>query len=487
MDAVLGIDVGTTAIKALLLPRDGRPLSAHAAGYGLHSPRPGWYEQDPDELQRAVIEAVRAALAAAPAHAVVRGIGLSTQAAATVLLDGDGRPLTPIISWMDGRARTERDELTRQLGTANIQARTGRGDAGLLASLLLWFQRHTPPTFARVASIGTVEDLVCRWLTGRGATDASNAAITGMLRLADLDWDAALAHAAGIDAAQLPRIVSHARPLGALAEHTAATLGLPPGIAVAAPLHDQHAAALGAGVTAADQAMFSTGTAWVVFMRTADARLDLGPGLFRAPSVDGDGWGLIHAIPAGGGYLDRAMAWLGVSGYEEAERLAQDTSPDAGGVVFLPTLGDQRSAAWVGLGLSHQRGDLLRAVMNGLAGEAVVTATAMAGDGPLRKLVMLGGAAHSALWRRIVASMAQCPVEVPATVDAAALGAAVMGGVAVGWWSSPAEGRSMVTLPVTTVQPEPWGRACQQRFVDVCADGVRLAGIPMRENQGDNT
>lgn len=485
MDAVLGIDVGTTAVKALLLRRDGQPLTAHAAAHGLHSPRPGWYEQDSDELKRAVAAAVHAVVGEAEDSLVVCGIGLSTQAAATVLLDGEGRPLTPIISWMDGRARSERDELTRKLGTATIQQCTGRGDAGLLASLALWFARHQASVWARSATISSVEDVVCRWLTGRGATDASNAAITGMLHLADLTWNAALAHAGGIDATKLPPIVNHVSPLGTLADDAAAAMGLPTGIAVAAPLHDQHAAALGAGVTATDQAMLSTGTAWVVYMRTAEARLDLGPGLFRAPSVDGQGWGLIHAIPAGGGYLDRAMVWLDVSGYDEAERLAGTAEPDTGGVLFLPTLGDQRGAAWVGLGLSHQRGELLRAVMNGLAGEAVATATAMAGGRPLRKLVMLGGAAHSALWRRIVASMAQCPVEVPATVDAAALGAAVMGGVAAGWWASPAEGRSMVTLPVTTVRSEPWGRRCQTRFADVRADGARLGDIQLRENLGD--
>jgi sugar (pentulose or hexulose) kinase len=280
--------------------------------------------------------------------------------------------------------------------------------------------------------------------------------------------------------------MDHAAAIGTLEADVAAQMGLPAGIAVAAPPHDQHAAALGAGVTDADQAMLSTGTAWVVFMRTAEARLDLGPRLFRAPSVDGEGWGLIRALSAGGGYLDRAMSWLGVSDYDEAERLAGAAQPDAGGVVFLPMLGEQRSAAWLGLGLSNQRGDLLRAVMNGLAGEAVATASAMTGGAAMRKLIMLGGAAHSGLWRRIVASMAGCAVEVPATVDAAALGAAVMGGMAAGWWPSPAAGRARVALSAAITAPEPWGVACQRRFAEVRADGQQLAKIQSGPDVGDH-
>lgn len=458
MDAVLGIDVGTTAVKAMLLTRDGRPLPAHAAAYGLHSPQPGWFEQNPMELQAAMNQAVHAALNHAD-NASVCGIGLSTQAAATLLLNASHVPMTPIISWMDVRASESRRSLTRKLGSDAIFARTGRSDAGILAPLLAWLAQHAPHALEQTVTLSSVEDFVCRWLTGESGSDASNAAITGMLNLATLDWDELLADAVGLDVDKLPPLRQPDTAVGRLTSEAASALHLPVGIPVCAPLHDQHAAALGAGILRAGQAMLSTGTAWVLFTCTDNARLDLGGRLFRAPTVDGDGWGLIDALAAGSGYYDRAMTWLGLNAgdYPQAEDLATSASPNAGGVCFLPTLGGERAAAWTGLSLSHQRGDLLRAVMNGLACEAVLAAKKLAGEDRLTELVMLGGAARSTLWPKIVAAVAGLPVHVPQLVDAAALGAAVQGGVAADWWPDARTGRQTISLPTTIVQPPDWG------------------------------
>lgn len=393
MRYVLGIDVGTTAIKAVLLGEDGAPGPVVQAGYSLKTPAAGFFEQDPDELWGALC---RAAQEAAAGREVV-GLGLSTQAAALLPLDGDGRPLRSIISWMDQRAQPEAEELSRRLGKEFFASRTGLTGPGLSAPVLRWLKKNEPETLRRAGEL-----------------------------------------------------------LGFLLPAAAESLGVAPRAPVALAAHDQYAAALGAGIVAPGSAMLSTGTAWVILAISGQMDRARAGGLFLAPHLTGNGWGALGVVPAGNGYYDRARELFGLNDYRLAEQEAAASGPGARGLLFIPVLGGRREAAWTGLGLKHVRGDLLRAVMEGLVLEAAYLLEEMKpATGYVGEITMLGGAAKSCLWGEIAATLLERRVRVPEVRDAAALGAALLGGLVAGWWRDLGEGYGRVPTAVQCFDPAP--------------------------------
>jgi len=401
MNYVLGIDVGTTAVKAVLLDQDGALGPVASARYSLNAGGEGRFEQDPEEMLGAIAQAVQQAAAGQP----VCGIGLSTQGAALLVLDEANQPLRPIVSWMDHRAAAEKQELLDRFGDSFFAARTGMPRPGCNVPALLWLNRHEPDVMARVRRVSLVEDWLGLWLTGEGCSDPTNAIITGMMNLDTLDWDAELLAAVGVDAALLPPMRRAGDALGGLRPEAAARLGLAAGIPVAAAGHDQHMAGLGAGLVEPGMSMLSTGTAWVTFAISADIDRAKAVGLYAAPSVLGAGWGALDAMPSGNGYFDRMVESLGVADYAQADAEAEAAGVGAGGLAFVPCVAGNREAAWVGLRLDHGRGHMLRAVMEGLAMEAAFMFRNMeAATGRVREVRMLGGSSKSRLWAQIAAS-----------------------------------------------------------------------------------
>ncbi len=447
MSCVLGLDVGTTAVKAVLLADDGSVGEVASAQYALSAREGGRFEQDPEELFDALARAARAAARGKK----VRGIGLSTQAAALLILGPDGRPRGPVISWMDQRAGAEADEMLGRLGNEFFGKRTGLDGPGITAPLLAWLERNDPGIL-RAAQVSFVEDWLARTLTGRGGSDPTNASITGLLNLDALDWDSDILAELGLVADAFPPMKRAGEVLGELLPAAAERLGLSP-VPVAAAAHDQYAAALGAGVIDPAQAMLSTGTAWVILGLAARVERERSRGFFLAPHPASGAWGAMGATPAGNGYFDRTLKMLGLD-YSLAESEARQSTVGARGLCFLPCPGGTREAAWVGWRLDHGRGDAVRAVMEGLAVEASFLLDSIGQvAGRAREVAVLGGASKNRLWIEILASVLDIPVVVPAIRDAAAVGAAVLGGVAAGWWRDAREGRKKVVLPMEHVGP----------------------------------
>ena len=411
MTAVLGIDVGTSAVKAVVVGASGQPLDQAEAKLAVSRPRPLWSEQDPDDWWRATDAAVRA-LAARGALRGVAALGLSGQMHGATLLGVGGRPLRPAILWNDGRSAAE----CGALEAAAPESRRITGNLampGFTAPKLLWVRAHEPEVFARVRSVLLPKDYVRLVLTGELASDVSDASGTLWLDVAKRRWSEEMLAACDLPLAAMPALHEGPEETGRLRAEIAAAWGLAR-VPVAAGAGDQAAGAVGAGVVAPGQASLSLGTSGVLFH--ADDRFRPNPA--RAMHA------FCHALP--GAWHEMAvllsaascLSWLAraTGAASEAALVAEVEAEDRPSerLLFLPYLSGERTphndphASGVFAGLDHDTGRaaLGRAVLEGVA-FAFADAQAVleeAGVTP-REISVIGGGAKSRLWGRILASV----------------------------------------------------------------------------------
>jgi xylulokinase len=430
--ALVGIDVGTSGVKGLAVAADGTVLAREEAGYPLSTPRPGWAEQNPADWWEAT-EAVLGRLeqrAGRPA-----GIGLSGQMHGLVALDAAGRVLRPAILWNDQRTAAECAEIETAVGLERLIALTGnRALPGFTAPKLLWLRRHEPDAYRAIARVMLPKDYVRLRLCGEWATDVSDASGTVLLDVAGRRWSEEVLAALSIDQALLPVALESVEVSGVTAD----------GVPVAAGGGDQAAGAVGVGVDRPGPASVALGTSGVVF-----AALDA----FSADPL-ARVHAFCHAVPGAwhvmGVMLSAAgsLRWLrdavapGI-GYEELMGAAAAWPAGVEGLIFLPYLAGERTphadpdarGAFVGLGLRHDRGALVRAVLEGVAfglRDSFELVREVGGRPTLGRVS--GGGARSELWLSIVASALELPLERVAVDEGAAFGAALLGGVAAGVW-----------------------------------------------------
>jgi xylulokinase len=458
---LIGLDVGTSSTKGIALDATGAVLAEAERSYGLSTPRPGWAEQDPEDWWQAA-EAVLDELGAEDAD----GIGLSGQMHGLVVLGADDRPLRPAILWNDGRSQPQCDAIEAELGVERLVALSGnRALAGFTAPKLRWLAEHEPDVFARIAHVMLPKDYVRFRLTGERATDVADASGTLLLDVARRAWSDELCAAFGVKAAWLPRLHESPEVSGVTAA----------GVPVAAGAGDQAAGALGAGVVdARGPASIVLGTSGVVFA-ARDA---------YAPDPLGRLHAFCHAVPGAWHVMGvelsaaGALRWLrdatGMASFDGLTAEAARWAPGVEGLRFAPYLSGERTphadadvrAAFVGLSLRHDRGALVRAVLEGVAhgladGWDFVRAGARDADGggaagPLPSVGRLsGGGARSALWTEILAAMLDLPLERTASSAGAAFGAALLGGVAGGVFADVGDAVAACVRPTGRVEPDP--------------------------------
>jgi xylulokinase len=458
LTALVGIDVGTTGVKALAISPDGAVLARAEVGYPLSTPRPGWSEQDPADWERAAGEAL-ARLGVEPA-----GIGLSGQMHGLVCLDADEQVLRPAILWNDQRTGEQCAEIEARVGRERLVELTGnRALPGFTAPKLLWLREHEPETYARIAHVLLPKDYVRLRLTGERATDVADASGTLLLDVAGRTWSAEMLDALELDAAWLPRLLESPEVSGTTAA----------GVPVAAGAGDQAAGALGVGVDRPGPLSVVLGTSGVVFAAL--------PGY--AHDRDGRVHAFCHAVPGGwhamGVMLSAAgsLAWLqGVLAAPYEELLADAEGAPAGseGALFAPYLAGERTphadpsarAALVGLTLRHDRGAIVRSVLEGVAyglrdSLELLQSLGMSAD----RGRISGGGARSELWTRIVASVLDLPLERTAVEEGSAYGAALLGGVACGAFADVHEAVDACVRVRETVEPDPgWSTAYRDGY-----------------------
>jgi xylulokinase len=456
----LGIDLGTSSVKAVLVDDSQRAIESGTAALEVQRPHPLWSEQDPESWWTATRAAIETLRTRAPApFSAVRGIGLSGQMHGATLLDAADRPLRPAILWNDGRSAPECAELERRAP----ESRDITGNLampGFTAPKLLWVAEHEPAAFARVARVLLPKDYLRLRLSGEHASDMSDAAGTLWLDVGARCWSEVMLAASRLSLRNMPRLVEGSEPAGALRRELADEWGLRPGVAIAGGAGDQAAGAAGVGVIRPGQALLSLGTSGVLFAAT-DA---------FAPYPEGGVHTFCHCLPATWHQMSvilsaaSCVSWLAsaLGVRSEAELLAEvQASERRGGLLFLPYLSGERTphndphARGVFFGLSHDttRADLGRAVLEGVAFALADGQSALLAAGAkIESLAVIGGGARSRFWGRILASALDRPLAYSGGAEVGpAFGAARLARLAVTGEAADA----VCTPPPTEVAIEP--------------------------------
>jgi xylulokinase len=446
--ALVGLDVGTTGVKAIAVSPEGEVLARAEEEYPLSTPRPGWAEQDPEDWWRATERAL-AALSVEPA-----GIGLSGQMHGLVALDSADRVLRPAILWNDQRTGAECAEIEERVGFDRLVALTGnRALTGFTAPKLLWLRRHEPDAYARIARVLLPKDYVRLRLTGEHATDVADASGTLLFDVGARRWSEEV-----LDALELP-----ASWLPAALESPEVSGQTPGGVPVAAGAGDQAAGALGVGVAEPGRLSVVLGTSGVVFAALPEFKADpqarvhafchAVPGAWHAMGVMLSAAGSLRWLhdAVGGTYGDlfaEAARWpVGVEGLLFAPYLAGERTPHAD---------PDARGAFTGISLRHDRGALVRAVLEGVAYGLRDSLDLLSDLGVAADVGRVsGGGARSELWLRIVASVLGLPLERTTAEEGAAFGAALLGGVAAGIFESPKEAVAACVQVRDTIDPDP--------------------------------
>jgi xylulokinase len=451
MTALVGLDVGTTGVKALAVSPEGEVLARVEEAYPLSTPQSGWAEQDPEDWWRAA-ESALAALAVGD----LAGIGLSGQMHGLVVLDERERVLRPAILWNDQRTAAECAEIEERLGLKRLVQLTGnRALPGFTAPKLLWLRRHEPEVYARIAHVLLPKDYVRLRLTGESAIDAADASGTLLFDVEHRRWSDEVLSALEIPPEWLPPVVESPTVAGHTAE----------GVPVAAGASDQAAGALGVGVDRPGPLSVVLGTSGVVFAALSAFAADPEGRVHSFCHAVPGGWHAMGVMLSAGG----SLRWLrdAVSPGESFGSLtaeAESWSPGVEGLVFLPYLAGERTphadpnarGAFVGLSLRHDRGALVRAVLEGVAFGLRDALELLRNLGVEPRVGRAsGGGARSDLWLRIVASVLGLPLERAVAEEGAAYGAALLGGVAAGVFADVHEAVAACVRIRDSIEPEP--------------------------------
>ena len=444
---LVGLDVGTTGVKALRISETGEVLARHEEEYPLSIPQPGWAEQDPEDWWRASERAL-AAIGAGDAP-----LGLTGQMHGLVLLDAADRVLRPAILWNDQRTGAECAEIEERIGFERLVALTGnRALPGFTAPKLVWVRKQEPDVWAKAAHVLLPKDYVRLRLTGERAIDAAEASGTLLFDVAGRRWSDEVCDALEIPLEWLPPAAESTAIGGA---------------------GDQQAGALGVGVVGPGPLSVVLGTSGVVFAALPGYQADPEARVHVFCHAVPDTWEAMGVMLSAAG----SLRWLRdvVGGdYDELVAEAAHWPPGTEGLTFLPYLQGERTphadpsarAMFEGLSLRHDRGALVRSVLEGVAfglRDSLELLKALGVEPAAGRAS--GGGARSELWLKIVASVLDIPIERTAVEEGAAYGAALLGGVASGVFGSAQEAVDACVRVRDTVEPDAdWQRVYDEGY-----------------------
>jgi sugar (pentulose or hexulose) kinase len=429
---LLGLDLGTTNVKALLTGLDGRAVACGSCAIQLYRRPDGAVEQDIEEIWRAALGAIQQATRGLRGSDV-KAIGVSSQGGAMQVWDAAGQPLGRVISWLDQRGRPFDEALRAELGTEWFVERIAHRGPWLAVGQLLRL-RHEG---GAPAKIGFVGDIIVSRLCGRAAQDGTSAALTLLYNPNLRTYDPDLLRRLDLAPSQLPALAGPREPAGELLPEPAAALGLRAGTPVSAAVHDQYASALGTGALRHGTVMLGTGTAWVLLAVTDRRPAPVVDSAFVSHHLTDGLWGQILSMVNGGSALTWALGLTGLTGADakKIEQLLALAPAGSDGLVFWPFmtpfgasgLSPGTKGRLEGLQLSHGAAHVVRAVVEGLAYEMKRHLGFLAEAGcPAQQLVVGGGAASSRITTQLLADVARLPLRCVGTGEASLLGAAVL-------------------------------------------------------------
>ena len=460
-EAFVGIDAGTSGVKVCAFDRDGTLLAKAHRPIPVVTPHALWAEMDVERYWQATAQAISEVAGRVPG---IVSAGLASTCPTTILLDGDGRPVRPGILYLDGRGEASLSQVVGD-GGEDYRAKTGNqvSASTCWVANLDWIRRNEPEAWRRTVQVTMLNGYIGQCLTGAIAMEPTHASYSGLMDLAapTADWDDDLLDLWGLDRSLLPDIRPCTHRLGTVTSQASLHTGLAPGTVVALGAADTAAAAFAVGLVEGGGVFESVGTSGVITFSLDGP--DFEAAFLNRQHVVPGRWlahGAMSTLGGTFGWL-KSKIWPETNAFAELEQFAQESVPGANGLIFLPYLAGERtplwdahaSGAWLGLQLRHGRADMVRAVFEGTAYALRQIYERGADHWGVRpgQMIAVGGGARNSFWSKMKASVLNLPYATSATPDAAGLGAALIGAVAVGAFSGPRDGE----LPFLAVQGAP--------------------------------
>lgn len=458
----IGIDLGTSAVKLLLMAGDGTIVKSVSKEYPISFPRPGWAEQDPEDWYANTQEGLVELL-----HGIdksqVAGIGFGGQMHGLVVLDEDDRVIRPTILWNDGRTAEETDYLNEEIGKEKLSEYTANiAFAGFTAPKILWMKKHEPENYRQIHKIMLPKDYIAYRLTGVHCTDPSDASGTLFFDVKNRCWSEEMMEICGITREQLPDVFESYEVVGTLKEEIAERLGLNNDVKVVAGAGDNAAAAVGTGTVGEGKCNVSLGTSGTIFISSKKFGVDKNNALHAFAHADGN-YHLMGVVLSAAScnkwWMEEILNTKDFQGeQEDIENLGRNS------VYFLPYLMGERSphndpnakGAFLGMTMETGRKDMTLAMMEGVAfaiRDSYEIAKALGIK--VERTKMCGGGARSPLWRKILANVLDLRVDILEAEEGPALGGAMLAAVGCGEYASVEEAAERLVRTRLTVEPDP--------------------------------
>ena len=475
INALMGIDVGTTSTKAVIFDSQGQELArAVSKPYLNLTPHSGWVEQDPEEVWVALLDVMHDACQSVGQDVTITAVSMAVQSGSLVITDEAGQPIYPLVTWLDGRAEEIVTVWREQGHQAWIKPLSGWSlYPSLCLPTIAWFQKNDPDLFSAAGKFLSLNDFLVFRLSGRMVTNPSNAGGMQLVDISTGQWSQELLALAGIREENLSTIEPTGQVIGAVLSAICDQTGLPEGTTLVNGGHDQACTALGLGIINPGKWLLACGTAWV-FTGVLDSpeMANLPPTLDLNFHAAPNRWALSQSLGGLGAsfewWLNKAYAGCETQNKVSRETMFTDLNKEIintridDQLFFLPMTGGHadpattRRGGLLGLQLGHNRADLARAVMESAAFELRwALEPVSASNLPIERLWMVGGAAQSPLWPAILADVTGIPISLPQYDTWPALGAAILAGFGAGEFSTLEQGLAVFQKDQTSIDPQP--------------------------------
>ena len=463
MSYYIGIDLGTSAMKLLLMDAEGTIHNTVSKEYPLEFPQPGWSQQNPADWRNALLAGIPELLKGFDT-AKVAGIGCGGQMHGLVVLDAEDNVIRPAILWNDGRTAKQVDYLNREIGKKKLSQWTANiAFAGFTAPKILWMRENEPENFAKIAKIMLPKDYINYILTGVHACDYSDASGMLLLDVQNKCWSKEMLSICGISEAQMPQLFESYDCIGTVEPVVADMLGIPTTVKVCAGAGDNAAAAVGTGVVGEGGCNISIGTSGTVFISSEKFGVDDTNALHAFAHADG-GWHLMGCMLSAASCNKWLMDdILKTDDYSAEQAGIGESKLGENHVFFLPYLMGERSpindtnarGTFIGMTMDTTRADIVQAVLEGVAfaiRDSVEVARSLGIQ--IDRSKICGGGAKSGLWKRIIANVLNCELEIPVSEQGPGMGGAMLAMVACGEFGSVKSCCEKMCSVASVVKPE---------------------------------
>lgn len=458
----IGIDLGTSAVKLLLMDSEGKIVNIVSREYPLYFPHPGWSEQKPEDWYTQTMDGIKELIRDVD-KSQVAGISFGGQMHGLVILDKDDNVIRPAILWNDGRTTEETDYLNNVIGKEQLSEYTANiAFAGFTAPKILWVKNKEPENFAKIAKIMLPKDYIAYKLTGVHCTDVSDASGMLLFDVKNRKWSEKMCDICGISTSQLAKCYESYEAVGTVLPEVAEELGISAHVKVAAGAGDNAAAAVGTGTVGDNMCNISLGTSGTIFISSRNCGVDKFNALHSFAHADGSyhlmGC-MLSAASCNKWWMDEI---IGTKDYAAEQKNIEKLGENH--VYFLPYLMGERSphnnpnarATFIGMTMDTTRADMTQAVLEGVAfalRDSLEVAKSLGID--LKRTKICGGGAKSPLWKKIIANVLNLKVDVIESEEGPAMGGAMLAAVACGEYASVEEIANKVVKIIDTVEPDP--------------------------------